>query len=77
MRDRYGTNMRFVIGKLNPNFSGAVTAAQEAVATADSLNYIVNTDNFELLPDQIHYSADGTIDLGLGFANVIQDTFAD
>lgn len=76
MRDRYGSDMRFVIGKLSPSFSGAVPTAQEAVAAADVRNYIVNTDNFELLPDQIHYSADGTIDLGVGFATAIRDTFA-
>ena len=75
MRDRYGANLRFVIGKLSPSFSGAVPVAQETVAVADPRNYIVNTDAFELLSDQIHYSTNGTIDLGIAFADVLKDTF--
>ncbi|MEL6813313.1 MAG: sialate O-acetylesterase, partial [Cyanobacteria bacterium J06598_3] len=75
MRDRYGNDMRFVIGKLNPTFAGVVTDAQEAVAAADSRNYIVDTDSFELLPDQVHYNAAGQIDLGFGFADAIKNTF--
>ncbi|MEL6777978.1 MAG: DUF4347 domain-containing protein [Cyanobacteria bacterium J06597_16] len=75
MRSRYGADMRFVIGKLSPTFAGVVTDAQEAVAAADSRNYIVNTDSFELLPDQIHYTAAGQVALGFGFADAIKNTF--
>mgnify|MGYP000268277004 CR=1 FL=1 len=59
---------------VSPEASG-VAPVEEAVAAADARNYIVDTDSFELLSDQVHYNAAGQIDLGFGFADAIKNTF--
>lgn len=72
MRSRYGEEMKFAIGRLRDPFAVTLKAAQDAVAAADPRNLIVNTDDFELLPDGVHYSAAGQLDLGNGFAEVLK-----
>ncbi|MEM6451747.1 MAG: DUF4347 domain-containing protein [Cyanobacteria bacterium P01_D01_bin.105] len=72
MRSRYGADMKFAIGRLWDPFAVTVKNAQDAVAAADPLNFIVNTDDFDILPDGVHYSATGQLDLGNGFAEVLK-----
>ncbi len=72
MRDRYNPNLKFVVGKIHPAFGEDVRTAQESVAAADPLTYIVNTDAMALRSDGVHYNTAGQIDLGYAFANAIK-----
>jgi hypothetical protein len=72
MRDRYDPNLKFVVGKIHEAFGDEVRTAQEAVAAADPLTYIVNTDNMQLGSDGVHYNTAGQLELGYAFANAIK-----
>ena len=84
VRLTYGANLPFVIGELSSKQSGTgptaqrnnVRAAQVAVAGALPDSGIVNTDNFPLNTDALHFSDVGQVDLGNGFATQMQDILA-
>ncbi|MEL6776318.1 MAG: DUF4347 domain-containing protein [Cyanobacteria bacterium J06597_16] len=76
IRNRYNTNLDFVIGRLHdeltPNFytdAEVVRSAQTNVANANSKNYLVNTDSFRVNPvDGVHFDSSGHLALGEAFA---------
>ncbi|MBK1881456.1 hypothetical protein JIN85_03455 [Luteolibacter pohnpeiensis] len=75
VRLTYGSNLPFVIGRLSSkqtsltsSYLKTVQAAQDAVAAADPLTSIFNTDSFELNSDNLHFSANGQQDMGSAFA---------
>ncbi|MEO0519640.1 MAG: sialate O-acetylesterase, partial [Cyanobacteria bacterium P01_A01_bin.116] len=79
IRNRYNTNMDFVIGRLHdeltPNFytdAEVVRSAQTNVANANSKNYLVDTDDFTVNPvDGVHFDSSGHLALGEAFADVL------
>ncbi|MGB7086274.1 MAG: sialate O-acetylesterase, partial [Phormidesmis sp.] len=78
VRDRYGANLDFVIGRLHEEltpyyytWADEVRTAQENVADADANAYWVNTDDFAVNPvDDVHFDSFGQLALGQAFADV-------
>jgi Carbohydrate esterase, sialic acid-specific acetylesterase len=78
VRDRYGANMDFVIGRLHEELApgyyteaDVVRTAQVAVAAANPNTYWVNTDGLSVNPiDGVHFDSAGHLALGAAFANV-------
>ncbi len=71
VRLTYGADLRFVVirlsdGQTNTNASGLATvrAAQTAVAAADSLTALVDTDAFGMKTDNLHFNAVGQQQIG-------------
>ena len=78
VRQTIGSDLPFVIGRLssaqtalNATRLQTVRDAQTAVASADPLVGIVNTDGFSLKSDDLHFDAQGQQELGSGFAAVL------
>ena len=51
------------------DFTPTVQAAQAAVAAANSRTYLIETQQFSLLPDYLHFDQAGQLALGAAFAN--------
>lgn len=79
MRDRYGSQLKFAVGRLhndfNTGYDDVVRDAQYSVAAADGLTAVVPTDGFGLYGDNVHYNTAGQIALGYQFANVLKNGF--
>jgi hypothetical protein len=83
LRARYGVELRFVIGELSVNQTalslpllGDVREGQEAVAAADPLTGLINTDDFSLKIDRLHFDTYGQLDMGAAFAAEMQNLLA-
>jgi len=76
----YGKDLRFVIGELSVNQKGAgadeyinnVRKGQEQTAKDLPQTGIVNTNDFPLKPDHLHFNAAGQQSLGNAFAQEMQ-----
>ncbi len=71
IRLTYGTDLPFVISRLssgqtyiNATSLATVQAAQDAVAAADPLASVFNTDTFGLFNDNLHFNEEGQQDIG-------------
>jgi hypothetical protein len=71
IRLTYGTDLPFVISRLssgqtyiNATSLATVQAAQDAVAAADPLASVFNTDSFELFNDNLHFNETGQQQIG-------------
>ncbi|MEO0771180.1 MAG: sialate O-acetylesterase, partial [Cyanobacteria bacterium J06649_4] len=80
IRTRYGQGVDFVIGRLHeelpPGFyteDDVVRGAQVAVANSDSRNFLVDTDDFPITSDRVHFTSEGHLSLGEEFAEVFID----
>ncbi len=51
------------------DFTPTVQAAQAAVAAADPRTYLIDTSDFALQNDHLHFNQSGQLDLGRAFAN--------
>ena len=77
MRSHYGNHLRFVIGQLSQHlpegftYQEQIRSAQRQVAATDPLTSIVKTDQFSLQADQVHFDAQGQLDLGRAFAQAM------
>ena len=76
IRTRYGQGVDFLIGRLHDELPNGFTEdeevreAQEDVADADSRNYLIDTDDFPVSGDRVHFTSDGHLALGEAFADV-------
>lgn len=75
VRATFGDRLPFVVGRLstnqtamNANDVAVVRAAQTAVADEDPLVGLVDTDDFSVLPDVLHFDAEGLLRMGREFA---------
>lgn len=75
VRATYRADLPFVVGRLSANQTNRqpgplaiVMAAQTAVAEADPRVGLVDTDDFGLLSDDLHFSTPGILDMGVAFA---------
>lgn len=75
VRDLYGADMPFFLSRLSdvqtniaPVYLANVRTGQANVAAIDPNAYLVDTDGFGILPDNLHFDASGQIDLGEAFA---------
>lgn len=74
MRDHYGDDLHFVLGRLHDQLPAVYTHAhdvrdgQAATADADLRVAYVDTDDFQLNGDSIHFGQAGQLSLGAGFA---------
>ncbi len=50
------------------DYTPTIQAAQAAVADADPLSYLIETDSFGLLSDYLHFNQSGQVGLGEAFA---------
>ena len=79
IRTRYGEDTDFLIGRLHDELPNGFTEdevvrqAQTRVAKASGKNYLINTDNFEISDDSVHFSSQGHLDLGEAFADIFID----
>ena len=72
MRENYGDDLPFIIGRINPQWGGAdsgTRAAQQSVAEATDGVYWFDTDTVSRTPGNVHYDTQGQIELGEAFAN--------
>jgi hypothetical protein len=82
IRLNYGPNLKFIIGRLSAKqtFGGRISitdlnnvrTAQANVGNAGPLNGWIDTDNFALHGDELHFNAEGQMALGSSFAKAIQ-----
>ncbi|QDU55028.1 sialate O-acetylesterase [Aeoliella mucimassa] len=80
IRATYGSDLPFVIGQLSSNqtalnstYLDRVSSAQAAVAAESPYTGLVNTDDFELKSDNLHFSGAGQQALGYAFAEQMQE----
>ena len=78
IRATYGSNLWFIISRLssgqtsiNATYLATLRAAQDAVAAADPLNALLNTDGFGMNGDNLHFSATGQQQIGNGSAALL------
>jgi len=81
IRATYGEELPFVIGRLSIGQTALpetelsiVRAAQTAVAEADPLVGLVDTDSFAIKSDNMHFDAAGQLALGAAFASAMLTT---
>lgn len=70
MRQRWGDpTTPVLLGRIAPSlrYAEVVRAAQAAVDAADPLAVSVDTSGYPLLPDRLHYAAEGQLRLGAAF----------
>ena len=79
IRATYSSDLPFVIGQLSSNqtalnstYLDRVISAQASVAAESRFTGLVNTDNFDLKSDHLHFSAAGQQALGYAFAEQMQ-----
>jgi len=76
IRTRYGQDVDFLIGRLHEELPNGFTeddvvrAAQQAVADSDDDNYLIDTDDFPVSGDSVHFTSEGHLALGEAFADV-------
>ena len=76
IRLRYGQGIDFLIGRLHDELPNGFTeddvvrSAQIAVANADPQNYLIDTDDFQVSDDSVHYMSEGHLALGEAFADI-------
>ena len=75
VRATYGASLPFLISRLsagqtaiNATRLATVCAAQDAVAAADPLTGILDTDSFGMKSDNLHFDGAGQMAMGSGFA---------
>ncbi len=75
VRATYGESLPFVIGRLSSRQTALaaahldlVRAAQNAVAAADRLTAVIDTDDFGMKTDNLHFDAAGQQSMGSAFA---------
>lgn len=78
LRSRYGEDLPFFFSRLSPKQTArpieAVRLAQDYVADADPNAYLIDTDAMEMQRDNLHFTGQGYIDLGLAFAQAYLNT---
>jgi hypothetical protein len=72
IRSRYGADLPFLFTRLSLKQTArpieAVRLAQELVAASDPNAYLIDADDYGILGDNLHYTAQGYIDMGRDFA---------
>jgi methionine-rich copper-binding protein CopC len=72
IRSRYGADLPFLFTRLSVKQLArpieAVRLAQELVAASDPNVHMIDADDFGILNDSLHYTAQGYIDMGHDFA---------
>lgn len=74
-RDYHSPNAKFILGRINPPSSvnrpavNIVRRAQETIVRQKQNTRLINTDDLQKHPDQIHYNTRGQILLGRRFAD--------
>jgi hypothetical protein len=78
IRATYGNNLRFIISRLSSAQTAidatslaTIRAAQSAVALANPLNTLLDTDSFGTNTDRLHFSALGQQQIGNGAAGLL------
>ncbi|MCH7228481.1 sialate O-acetylesterase [Haloferula sp. A504] len=77
VRSRYGADLPFFLSRLSvdqtrltPTQLSGIRTAQENFAASDAHSYLIDTDGFEVSGgDNLHFTAQGTMDLGSAFAD--------
>jgi len=80
LRSRYGKDVPFFFSRLSPLQTArpieAVRRAQEYVADADPKAHLIDTDAMEMQRDNLHFTGQGYIDLGLAYAQAYLNTLS-
>jgi hypothetical protein len=74
IRTRYGSGVKFFISRLSDNQTwrpaseiNEIRTAQDNVAAADPLSYLIDTDGFEMRNDNLHFEETGYVAIGEAF----------